>query len=600
MKPSTRTESPTQAFDWSYIWSIVKEHKAELTLAHLAAMVISISTAFLPLLFPLLVDEVLLEQPGRMVAWIDGWFPDTWHGPKLYIGVVLVVTLAIRMLALGLGVVQSRLFTRVSKDITFRVRKALLHRLKRVSMSELETLGSGRVSSHLVVDLGTVETFIGSTLSRIVLAVFTVSTVAAILLWIHWPLAIFILVLNPLIFFVSGVFSTWMKHLKKSENAAFESFQEALTETFEAVQQIRANNREGHYFDRLIGKARKVKAHSVAYGWKSQAARGVSTLVYLFGFDLFRASAMLMVVFSDLTVGEVFAIFAYLWYMMTPVQELIGLQYFYFSASAALGRIQRVAHLKLEPQFSHEQDPFKSSSSVGIRVEDLHFAYGRGPEVLKGVNLSISAGEKVAFVGASGGGKSTLIQALLGLYPPSKGSIFYGDVAIEQIGLDVVRSHVGVVLQRPAMLNGSVRENLLLGEERSDEEIWDALDLAQLRTVVEDLDQGLDSVIGIRGTRLSGGQRQRLAIARMVLADPKIIILDESTSQVDLQTEEAIYRGLMKRFHKQTILIVAHRLSSLRHADRVFVFEAGRISGHGAHETLITDNELYSKLYGSQ
>ncbi|MCG8459786.1 MAG: ABC transporter ATP-binding protein/permease, partial [Holophagales bacterium] len=502
------------------------------------------ATAFLPLLFPLLVDEVLLGQPGSLLALLHGTFPESWHGPMLYVGAVLAATLLLRFVGLGLGVWQTRLFTEISKDVTLRIRSALLRRLRRVSMSELETLGSGRVTSHLVVDLGTVETYVGSTASRAVMSVFTVLIVGLILLWLHWQLALFILIFNPIILLFSSIFGALVKDLKKRESSALAVFQEALKETMDAVQQIRASNREGSYFSTLIERAREVKERSYDFGWKTQAVTKVSRLVYLFGFDVFRGAAILMVVFSDLTVGEVFAIFSYLWYMMTPVQELIGLQYAHYGASGALERINRLHRLGFEPEYPKLENPFLHRESVSIRVAGLRFAYGRGPDVLKGIDLEIDAGERVAFVGASGGGKSTLVQALLGLYPPKAGTIYFQGVPVDRIGLDVVRDHVATVLQRPAMLNASIRDNLCLGREHADRELWHALELAQIRELVEGLDQGLDTVVGIQATRLSGGQRQRLAIARMVLADPRVMILDEATSAIDLETEERLFDRL--------------------------------------------------------
>jgi ATP-binding cassette subfamily C protein len=218
--------------------------------------------------------------------------------------------------------------------------------------------------------------------------------------------------------------------------------------------------------------------------------------------------------------------------------------------------------------------------------------------VLDGVDLEIAAGEKVALVGASGGGKSTLVQVLLGLYPPTSGTVRYGGVPITRIGLDVVREHVATVLQHPALLDDSVRANLTLGREADDAALWRALGIAQLREVVEDLPRGLDTVVGRQGIRLSGGQRQRLAIARMVLTDPDVVILDEATSAVDLATEGRLYHALDEFLERRTTLIIAHRLSALEHADRVLVFESGRLAEQGRHDELAARGGFYARLYG--
>jgi len=220
------------------------------------------------------------------------------------------------------------------------------------------------------------------------------------------------------------------------------------------------------------------------------------------------------------------------------------------------------------------------------------------PEVLNGINLNIEPGEKIALVGASGGGKSTLVQVLIGLYPVKSGMVYYDNVPVNQIGLDVVRENVATVLQHPALFNDSIRTNLTLGRDLSDESLWHALEIAQLKETVAALDTGLDAIVGRQGIRLSGGQRQRLAIARMVLSEPKIVILDEATSALDAETEYHLHNALNDFLHDRTTIIVAHRLSAIKQARHVYVFENGEISEQGSHKELLSQDGLYSKLYG--
>jgi ATP-binding cassette subfamily C protein len=304
-----------------------------------------------------------------------------------------------------------------------------------------------------------------------------------------------------------------------------------------------------------------------------------------------------MVFYADLSIGQMLAVFGYLWFMMAPVQEILNIQYAYFAAKAALARINRLNRLKQEPQYPHLENPFLNKKTVAVRVDNLHFSYGE-EKILNGIHLSIKAGEKVALVGASGGGKSTLIQALIGLYPANEGHIYFDGVAIERIGLDVVREHVVTVLQHPILFNDTIRANLTLGKPAADAQLWDALAIAQLSDAVKDLEQGLDTIVGRQGMRLSGGQRQRMAIARMVVADPKVVILDEATSALDSETEHNLHQALGAFLKDRTTIIIAHRLSAVRQADHVYVFEEGKICEQGQHETLINQNGLYAKLYG--
>ncbi|TVO71274.1 MAG: ABC transporter ATP-binding protein [Sedimenticola selenatireducens] len=579
---------------------MVFQHHSELIKANIIAILGTIITVPIPLLIPLLVDEVLLHKPGPSVPFINSLFPQSWHSPLLYIGAILLLTMLMRLASLVLGVWQMRQFTIISKDVTFRIRRSLLHRLERVSMAEYETLGSGTVASHLVTDIDAVDSFLGVATSKFLVAVLSIIGTAAVLLWMHWQLAIFILLINPIVIWITTVFGHRVKALKRSENSAYQAFQESLAETLDAIQQIRASNREKHYIKRIIDKADNIRQHSAAFTWKSDAAQRLSFTTILFGFDFFRALSMVMVLFSNLSIGEMLAVYAYLWFMMAPLQEILAIQYSYNAAKAALERINQLIQIDLEPRYPHRADPFANNITTDIRLQNICFRYGDGPLVLDNLSLTIKPGEKVALVGASGGGKTTLVQIILGLYPPESGLIFFNGIPVTEIGMDKVRAHVATVLQQPALFNDTVRMNLTLGKPYSDEKLWQALEIAQLDQTIHDLERGLDTLIGRDGIRLSGGQRQRLAIARMVLSDPKLVILDEATSALDTTTEQHLHEALQTFLSGRTTLIIAHRLSAVKQADRALVFEDGKIIEQGSHDELINNQGLYASLYAKQ
>jgi len=593
--PKNVSAMPRQ-YNWRVIFRIAREHQKSVILGHLIAILAALVMIPIPLLMPILVDEVLLEQPGFLVAGVEWLMPVSWHSALLVIGTIMLLTIVLRVLGVLLSVLQTRQFSLVAKDISYRIRRDIIANLQKVSMQEYETLGSGTVASHMVTDVQALDDFITNSLSRFVVALLTILGVAGILLYIQWQLALFILFMNPLVIYFTMVLGKKVKALKARENQAFEVFQQALNETLEAIHQIRTSNREQHYLKQILSKASGIKRHSASYSWRSDAANRLSFLVFLIGFEVFRAVSMVMVLFSELTLGQMFAVYAYLWFMMTPVQDILGVQYSAYAAQAALKRINRLLQLEHEPNYIPVANPFADKTTVSVQLQDLQFCYA-DEEVLKGVSLEIEAGEKVAFVGASGGGKSTLVQVILGLYQAQQGRVCFDHVPVSDIGLDQVRDNVATVLQHPVLLNTTIRENLGMGLDMDDADIWQALNIAQLDDYVKTLPSQLETVVGRNGVRLSGGQRQRLAIARMILSKPKVVILDEATSALDTETEARLHQAMQAFLKDRTTIIIAHRLSAVKQADKVFVFDNGQIIDEGHHNDLISREGLYKELY---
>ncbi|EGR1272285.1 ABC transporter ATP-binding protein [Vibrio parahaemolyticus] len=582
----------------SWLITQVKKHKSKLILANLIAIVATLISVPIPLLMPLMVDEVLLDKPASGLSAMNAVLPEAWHTPTGYIFFTLFLVVLMRAASQALNIVQSRQFTLVSKTITFEMRSKMIDKLGRISIRQYETKGSGGINAHLITDIETIDQFVGSTLAKFVISFLTVIGTAIVLLWLDWRLGLFILLVNPIVIYFSRKLGSMVKHLKRKENHSFEIFQNRLVETLDGIYQLRAANKEREFLQQLKESANQVRIDADKYAWQSEAAGRVSFLLFLIGFELFRAVAMLMVMFSDLTIGQIFAVFGYLWFMLSPVQELLGIQFSWYSAKAALKRINDLLELEEEDRPVSKVNPFNETREVDVKIEHVDFSYNNENKVLDDLSLHIPAGKKVALVGASGGGKSTLIQLLIGVYRQNAGSIRFNDELTEDIGFEAIRDKIAVVLQQPILFNDTLRHNLTLGGHFDEMSLWRALEVAQLQDVISQLNHGLDTQIGRNGIRLSGGQRQRLAIARMVLSNPQFVILDEATSALDTATEAALHKALTEFLRGRTTLIVAHRLSAVKQADLIYVLEDGKVTQTGTHGELVEQEGLYQTLYG--
>ncbi|WP_122034831.1 ABC transporter ATP-binding protein [Aliivibrio sp. EL58] len=593
------SNTTSSTINWNWLFRQAKTYKSRLIVANIIAIVATLISVPIPLLMPLMVDEVLLHKPSTGVELLNSMLPSAWQGPIGYILLVLVMVIVMRIVSQMLNIYQGRQFSLVSKTITYQIRLQLLDKLSLISMKEYESRGSGGINSHIITDIDTIDKFLGPTLSRFIVSFLTVIGTAGVLLWINWQLGLFILLVNPIVIYFSRKLGNRVKDLKRKENQSYERFQTRLIETLDGIYQLRASNRERAFLNQLKSQADEIRHSADQFSWQSEAAGRLSFLLFLLGFELFRAAAMIMVLLSDLSIGQMFAIFSYLWVMLSPIQELLSIQFSWYGASAALKRVNALLHIGEEPKIQSDIDPFNVNTATEITINNLNFSYNDEVQVLNDLSLTIRPGEKVALVGASGGGKSTLIQLLLGLYQPTNGEILFNGHSTKEVGFENIRNQISVVLQQPILFNDTLRHNLTLGEDYSDDLLWNALDVAQLQDVVIQLTDGLDTQIGRQGVKLSGGQRQRLAIARMVLTNPKFVILDEATSALDTATEAELHKALSDFLVGRTTLIVAHRLSAVKQADTIYVLDDGKVSQSGTHHELVTQQGLYQTLYGS-
>ncbi len=567
------------------------QHKKELIFGNGVAILATLLIVTIPLFIPIMVDELLLGKEHGLISFISTyiWTTDT----KGYVLGILAVILLLRASSTLLSIVQTKIFVSISKNITYKMRVSLLKHLKRVSLKEYEMMRVGAVTSKLVTDVETIDGFVSSTISKLIVALLVLIFSAVVLLWIHWQLALFILITNPIVVLFTVKLSRNIGKLKKEENLAVELFQSSLTETLELFHQIRAANKEEYFFKQSETKAKELKEHSINYGYKSDAAIKFSYLIFLAGYEVFRAVSILAVAYSDLSVGLMLAIFSYLWVMVSPTQDIINFQYVLATAKAACKRINSVYEMEQEPLVEQSVNPFEASNVTSIEVKDLSFSYLKNKPILENINMQIDRGSKLAIVGASGSGKTTLANILVGFYPFDKGEILYNGISNRVLKLSTIRKNIHLILQHPKLFNDTMLFNLTLGNKYSDKIVQNALQIAQLSDVIERLDKGLDTLVGKDGIKLSGGQRQRVAIARMILSNPKVVIFDESTSALDVHTEAKLFEELQVFLKDKTVITIAHRLSTIKSAEFIYVLEDGKVVDSGTPQELLTKDESY-------
>jgi len=563
-----------------YIWA----QKRAFWLTNLYGLLTTLVLLPIPVLIPLLIDEVLLAHPGRLLESFTFLFgyQATWF----YIAMTLLIVLVLRSFLFVLTNAKTYHATKLTERISYMIRKRILNHLETVSISEYETLKSGRVASKTVQDVEAISGYASMLVTTFVTAALTIIGIAFIMIWINWVLALLVFTINPLFLAFSRIIGRKTAELFRHQNEAYDLYHETLNEVLELFVQVRASNQEHTFFTLLTNRAKGIESASVDYGYRASVAQESSLLLTSGVVDLFRVLGIAAVAYSDLTIGMMLAFLFYLSTLVAPIRQLMGLVISYQSTKPSFDRINMLLSLHKEPHFPHLKDPFNGIKSTSVELRDVVFSYRKGTPIINDLSLRAGSGQKIALIGPSGGGKTTLAQLMVGFHLPQSGDILFGGVPISEIGLPVIRENVALMLQDALFFNDTLRMNLTLSLPKTDEEIYEALKAAQLENFVRGLDKGLDTAIGKNGIRLSGGQRQRLAIARLILSDPKVVIFDESTSALDNRTEHDLYGTLSTFLKGRTTIIIAHRSTTIMQADYIYLIENGIVKDEGTYKEL--------------
>jgi ABC-type multidrug transport system, ATPase and permease components len=480
-------------------------------------------------------------------------------------------------------------------------RRLVYQHIQKLSLRFYEDKQTGQLMSRIINDTDLFERMIAHALPDVIVNGITLVGVSAILLSMNVNLTLLTLIPIPIIIFALIGYSKLVRPAFRNRQQSIGELNAVLNDNLSGIREVKAFAREEDALDKVDNKIQLV-LHKNLRALKLMAifnpifdfAAGIGQLLVIF----FGAR---MAIAGTLSIADLVAFFLYLDSFYTPVRSLGNSMEAVQESLAGFERIAEI--LTVSPEIANPDQPhtFVEPIQGNICFENVRFYYNQGEDVLTDINLEIPAGSTVALVGPTGVGKTTLVSLIPRFYDAIEGKIQIDGVDVREIDLDLLHQSVSMVLQDVFLFHGTVRENILFGKPNAtEEEMIRAAEIANASEFIDHMPNGYDTLIGERGVKLSGGQKQRLSIARAVLKDSPILILDEATSSVDTETEMLIQQALERLIKGRTTIIIAHRLSTVRNADRIVALEGSRIVETGKHEELLAKKGLYHKLYTAQ
>jgi subfamily B ATP-binding cassette protein MsbA len=567
---------------WKEARALIYEHRVSLSIG-LALMVVNrLSGLVLPWTSKLLIDDVVGKHRADLLMPLAG--------------AAAIATLIQASTSFALSQVVSIAAQRAITEMRKRVQAHVL----RLPVSYFDSTKTGVLISRIMTDAEGVRNLVGTGLIQLLGSFLTAILALAFLFYLNWTLTAVMLVV--LIGFGSMMTIAFkrLRPLFRERSVINAEVTGRLTETIGGVRLVKvyvAEPRERLVFARGVHKLFRNVAKTIT--GSSAVGAGVAVITGIIGVLMIVIGGRAMLS-GSMTLGSFIQYVFFVGLMAVPLVQIASIGTQVTEAFAGLDRIREIRDMTTEDQADAGKAPI-SDVDGDVEFQDVTFEYVPGVEVLKHVSFSAPAGSTTALVGSSGSGKSTLIGLVMAFNHPKSGRVLVDSRDIAHVRLRDYRSHVGVVMQDNFLFDGTVRDNIAFSKPgATDAEVRAAARIAHCDEFVDRFDQGYDTVVGERGVKLSGGQRQRVAIARAILADPRILILDEATSSLDSESEALIRDGLRSLRHGRTTFVIAHRLSTVESADQILVLEGGEIVERGTHDELIAHPGRYRQLYEKQ